>query len=71
MKPTILITGGSGLVGQGINSIKSNYNYNWIFASSTDCNLEDYSQTYEYFNFIKPDYVIHLAANVGGDYLKI
>lgn len=66
MKETILITGGSGLVGQGIKSIKHNYNYNWIFASSTDCDLCNYSQTLDYFNSLKPDYVIHLAANVGG-----
>ena len=71
MIETILITGGTGLVGQGINSIKSNYTYNFIFANSTKCNLEDYSQTIEYFNFIKPDYVIHLAANVGGLFKNI
>lgn len=66
MKHTILITGGSGLVGQGIKSIKHNYNYNWIFASSIDCDLCNYSQTLDYFNTHKPDYIIHLAANVGG-----
>lgn len=66
MCKTILITGGSGLVGQGIHSIQENYNYNFVFASSKDCDLENYFQTIEYFKLIKPDYVIHLAANVGG-----
>lgn len=67
MKKTILITGGSGLVGSGIKSIKSEYNnYNFIFISSSNCNLEDYLETFNYFNSIKPDYVIHLAACVGG-----
>jgi GDP-L-fucose synthase len=66
MCKTILITGGSGLVGQGIHSIQENYNYNFVFASSKDCDLENYFQTIEYFKLIKPDFVIHLAANVGG-----
>lgn len=67
MKETILITGGSGLVGNGIKSIQSNYpDLNFIYPSSKECNLEDYSQTLNYFKSTKPDYIIHLAANVGG-----
>lgn len=66
MVETILITGGSGLVGQGIKLIQSNYNYNFIFSSSSNCNLEDYKETINYFQSINPDYIIHLAANVGG-----
>jgi GDP-L-fucose synthase len=64
----ILITGGSGLVGNGIKSIESNYfsKYKFIYVSSLDCNLENYLQTLEYFKKIKPDYIIHLAACVGG-----
>jgi GDP-L-fucose synthase len=34
--------------------------------SSKDCDLTNYQQTYDYFNFHKPKYVIHLAAKVGG-----
>jgi len=63
----ILITGGSGLVGSAIKSIYNNYpNYNFIFLSSSDCDLTDYNQTLKYFQKTKPDLVIHLAANVGG-----
>ena len=62
----VLVTGGSGLIGKAIESIKSNYDYNFIFLSSSDCNLTDFNKTKELFNEIKPDYVIHLAANVGG-----
>ena len=29
-KPKILVTGGSGLVGQAIQKIKSDYNYDFI-----------------------------------------
>jgi len=66
----ILITGGSGLVGNGVKSALkfNNYSdtYNFIFMSSKDCDLTNYQQTYDYFNFHKPKYVIHLAAKVGG-----
>jgi len=62
----VLVTGGSGLVGNGIRKISKNYNYNFIFWSSNDCNLLNYEETYEKMKEISPDYVIHLAANVGG-----
>lgn len=62
----VLVTGGSGLIGKAIKSIKASYNYDFIFLSSSDCDLTDFNKTKELFNEIKPDYVIHLAANVGG-----
>lgn len=68
---TILVTGGTGLVGYSLNSIKDKYNYNFVFLSSKDCDLTNYCKTYKLFNKIKPDYVIHLAANVGGLYKNI
>ena len=72
MKKTILVTGGSGLVGSAIKSIHHNYpNYNFIFVSSKMCNLLDYNQTLEFFKLSKPDYIIHLAANVGGLFKNI
>ena len=64
----ILVTGGTGLVGSAIQKISSNYNYEFIFVSSKNCDLTDYTNTYNYFLEKKPDYVIHLAANVGGLY---
>ena len=62
----ILITGGSGLVGNAINSIKSNYNYDFLFISSKDCDLSNLELTQKLFISEKPEYVIHLAAYVGG-----
>ncbi len=63
----VLITGGSGLVGSAIKSISSLYpDLQFIFLSSKDCDLTNWEQTNQYFNSVKPDYVIHLAANVGG-----
>ena len=64
----ILVTGGSGLVGKAIQQIKDNYSYNWYFITSKDCNLTNLEETKQLFNKIKPDFVIHLAANVGGLY---
>ena len=63
---SILITGSSGLVGKALNAIHSSYQYNFIFVSSTDCDLRNYEQTKTLFEKIKPTYCIHLAANVGG-----
>ena len=64
----ILVTGGTGLVGNGLKSISEKYNYQFIFLSSKDCNLINYEKADLFFNFTKPDFVIHCAANVGGLY---
>ena len=64
----ILVTGGSGLVGNAIKTISSKYNYDYIFLSSKDCDLTNYQDTYICFQQHNPDYVIHLAAYVGGLY---
>ena len=61
----LLITGGTGLVGNGLKNIIDKQ-YKTTFLSSKDCDLTDYNSTFELFKKIKPDYVIHLAANVGG-----
>ena len=70
-KPTVLITGGSGLVGSAIKSIHNDYNYNFIFLSSKDCDLTNYDKTFSKFMEINPSYVIHLAAWVGGLFKNI
>jgi GDP-L-fucose synthase len=63
----ILVTGGTGLVGKGLEKITNKYNnHQFIFLSSKDCDLTNYQSTYNLFDNIKPDYIIHLAANVGG-----
>lgn len=65
---TILVTGGSGLVGTAIKNISQNYNFNFIFISSSDYNLLEAEQVKKMFEICKPNYVIHLAACVGGLY---
>lgn len=64
----VLVTGGFGLVGQGIQNISLAYKskYQFIFVKSSDYDLSSMEQTKEMFSTILPDYVIHLAACVGG-----
>ena len=62
----ILVTGGTGLVGYGLQQIYNQYEYEFLFMSSKDCDLVNYEATKVLFEKHKPDYVIHLAACVGG-----
>ncbi|KAK7461018.1 hypothetical protein VKT23_008946 [Stygiomarasmius scandens] len=76
MSTVILVTGGSGLVGQAIKYVIENEpagsrfgkkeNETWIFASSSEGDLRDPAQTRKLFEKYKPTHVIHLAALVGG-----
>jgi len=58
----IIVTGGSGMVGQFLKEIMPNA----IYLSSSDCDLTDWSMVIKYWDNIKPTTVIHLAARVGG-----
>lgn len=63
----VLVTGGSGLVGNGIRIILDASEIdNFHFASSADGDLEDIVQTASLFDRVRPTHVIHLAAKVGG-----
>jgi len=65
---TILVTGGSGLVGRAIKDLVSGdiNTDHFIFLSSKDANLCNYEETKHLFDTLKPSIVIHLAACVGG-----
>ena len=66
-KSKILVTGGTGLVGSAIKKLQNNYpNYDICVTNSRECDLTDLSLTDNYFYHVKPDFVIHLAACVGG-----
>lgn len=70
----VLVTGGSGLIGNAIQQISSQYKggeYEFIFLSSKECDLKCFDSTLKYFQEVQPDYVIHLAANVGGLFKNI
>ena len=62
----ILVTGGSGLVGQALKEEVLGSEHTWIFSNSGICDLREYGQVLLYLGTRKPDYVVHLAANVGG-----
>jgi GDP-L-fucose synthase len=72
----ILVTGGTGLIGQAIKYVIETEREvsrfgkkpgeKWIFASSSEADLRDQAQTQKLFEKYKPTHVIHLAALVGG-----
>jgi GDP-L-fucose synthase len=59
---TILVTGGSSMVGKHLQKVLSKA----IYLSSKECDLQNLEQTSNLFKKIKPQTVIHLAAKVGG-----
>jgi GDP-L-fucose synthase len=68
----VVITGGTGMVGNCIKTeINKDLNSNRIqyeFLSSKDVDLSNREAVLNYFKNKKYDYIIHLAANVGGLY---
>ena len=69
MTSTILVTGGSGLVGQAIKTYTESNplpGETWIFLSSKDGDLRVRADTDAIFAKYQPTHVIHLAAKVGG-----
>jgi len=69
----ILVTGGTGLVGKGIEAFIHSPAYNsklqheqWIFLSSKEGDVRKYEDTKAIFEKYKPTHVVHLAAMVGG-----
>lgn len=70
-KRVVMVTGGTGLVGKGIEAYISECpeaaaNESWIFLSSKDGDLRDAAAVDAIFAHFKPTHVIHLAAKVGG-----
>ena len=63
----ILVTGSDGLVGYALKQVtKSKKMQDIYFASRKDADLTNFEETKKLFTCIKPDLVIHLAAEVGG-----
>jgi len=61
-----LLLGGTGFVGKNVVNVLTDNNFLTLISSkSGGQNLLNYEQTFEYFQQIKPDIVINLAANVG------
>jgi GDP-L-fucose synthase len=63
---TILVAGGSGLVGSAIVRELKGLNKDVIGISSKDVDLLDRNRTFEFINNLKPTAIIDSAAKVGG-----
>jgi len=63
----VIVTGGTGLVGKNLQEICPNF----IYLSSSECNLLNYNETLDIFQNRKATHVIHLAAKVGGLYMNL
>jgi GDP-L-fucose synthase len=63
---TILVAGGSGLVGSAIVRELKRLNQDVIGISSKDVNLLDRNKTFEFIQNLKPTAIIDSAAKVGG-----
>ena len=63
---TILVAGGSGLVGSAIVRELKGLNKDVIGISSKDVDLLDRNKTFEFINNLKPAAIIDSAAKVGG-----
>jgi len=63
---TILVAGGSGLVGSAIVRELERLNQDVIGISSKDVNLLDRNKTFEFIKNLKPSAIIDSAAKVGG-----
>ena len=63
---TILVAGGSGLVGSAVVRELKKTNKDVIGVSSKDLNLLDRDKTFKFFKEVKPNVVIDAAAKVGG-----
>lgn len=73
MPGCVLVTGGTGLVGQALKEYVLNgggkegaKDETWVFLSSKDGDLRDRAQTFSLFEKHRPTAVLHMAAFVGG-----
>jgi len=63
---TILVTGGTGFVGENLVERLEQEKYSYAFFGSKDYNLLKQQHVEYLLNTVEPDTIIHLAASVGG-----
>jgi GDP-L-fucose synthase len=67
MKKNVLVTGGNGLVGSAIQAVEKQYpDFAFYYATHQDADLIKQEEVKKLFDWIRPNYVIHTAARVGG-----
>lgn len=66
MAKKILLTGGSGMVGRGIQDHPASSNWEILAPSSKELNLMESLAVEDYIAEQKPDLIIHAAGKVGG-----
>ncbi|KAI0718563.1 epimerase-domain-containing protein [Cerioporus squamosus] len=81
MSVRVLVTGGTGLVGQGIKYVIDTEPANspfgkqdgeeWFFVGSSEADLRNAEQTKKLFEKYRPTHVIHLGALVGGLFINM
>lgn len=67
----ILVTGGSGMIGMNLQELVSSNNklfsdITWLFPRSSELDLLSAESVDKYFTDNQIDFIVHLAANVGG-----
>lgn len=64
-KTRLMITGANGMIGFALRSLLPN-TPNILCPPREALDLRNENKVYEYIRFFKPEYIIHLAAKVGG-----
>ena len=71
---TILVTGGNGMIGRNLQDLiknSKNKDIEWLFPKSDELNLMVTESIDKYLLNNNVDYIVHLAANVGGLYKNL
>ena len=67
----VLVTGGSGMIGMNLQDLLLDDNkllsdITWLFPRSSELNLLSEESVDNYLSNNQIDFIVHLAANVGG-----
>jgi GDP-L-fucose synthase len=65
-KGTVLLTGGSGMVGRNVAEFPAAAGWKLVAPTSRELDLRDAQATADFVRKLKPDVVIHAAGRVGG-----
>jgi len=68
MRKRVLVTGKNGLVGTAIREVSEGYcpDFDFVYVGRAETDLTKEQEVESLFRIVKPDYVIHTAAKVGG-----